>query len=633
MNFLKKLFGMNGQKQRSSSQPVVPEKPELQETPTIRVADSYGREFLITRDQWRENILLGNIEKRWSDPEALSSLIIQALQDNFIEEMVAPAEHLVQLDGHSELSTTLLAITYHKTGKINASEKVLTNYLAKNEPTAAILNNLAKVYDARAEEEQKIATLWQALQQDPNHDNSVMWYISIFRDADGEDGALDALKRLASLPHSWRAQAWLARHELTIQRLDVAMTLYKEALENTPKPVPTDLLMQMTGDLGNAGHFNEIIMLGEPAFDVEFHGLQVGNNLIKANLSLGRINQASDLLNKLFSINRLDWRETLNYWDTEIGKAKTTQMNSDKTTDITYGFLTFDSPLWMSQKIIELDFFGSKPESGCLVSFISATVQSKNSNGHYTHQLADVPGRLSRSFPLYLAEQIHCLTSAHTQTYVPWLKSPNNSFVMFPKPWETQEAVTLTERTSPHSDFIVLLHLIEQVDHFTLEMKVIQTKDQASALQTSENFKIDEPQMVIQNAARQLINTLKSQASVSTIQNFPRYDVPGGEQFAHYLLHLEQLLAIQSNGSNEDNNYTLNGERNIIEGNLTQCLELPLNLNVRFLLLATLKAMKKIRPDIIPEFRDRVLMLQKEYPLPEPAHITASEMLDEIFTA
>jgi hypothetical protein len=53
----------------------------------------------------------------------------------------------------------------------------------------------------------------------------------------------------------------------------------------------------------------------------EIHGLQVGNNLIKANLALGYVNSARRILNQLRLLQRLDWLTSLSYWETEIEKS------------------------------------------------------------------------------------------------------------------------------------------------------------------------------------------------------------------------------------------------------------------------------------------------------------------------
>ena len=61
--------------------------------------------------------------------------------------------------------------------------------------------------------------------------------------------------------------------------------------------------------------------LTEPQFEPPVHGLQVGNNLIKAHFDLGQFDDARRILDKLYSLKRPDWKATLGYWDTELAKA------------------------------------------------------------------------------------------------------------------------------------------------------------------------------------------------------------------------------------------------------------------------------------------------------------------------
>ena len=58
--------------------------------------------------------------------------------------------------------------------------------------------------------------------------------------------------------------------------------------------------------------------LTEPYFIPEVHGLQVGNNLIKANMELGYLQRARQILNQLRTLPRSDWRAHLDHWHTEI---------------------------------------------------------------------------------------------------------------------------------------------------------------------------------------------------------------------------------------------------------------------------------------------------------------------------
>ena len=55
------------------------------------------------------------------------------------------------------------------------------------------------------------------------------------------------------------------------------------------------------------------------------------------------------------------------------------------------------------------------------------------------------------------------------------------------------------------------------------------------------------------------------------------------------------------------------------------------NVCTRILFAQTLLAMKKVRGDITPEYKEKIAMLQKEKPLAEPAHALIQRMFNEVF--
>jgi len=180
MSFLTKLFGSSSSTKVSLSHsptqdPTLPKNPNS-DSNMIRVFDAYGREMFITRQQWRDNVLLGTIQNNWDDPEKLAGFIIQSLQDNFFNEMIRPAERLLQLEPDAERSTVLLAIVYLKIKRLEDSENVLQQFISKRGESGVVLTNLAKVYAERGNEEKMLEILWRGLQLDPNQDNGLGWY-------------------------------------------------------------------------------------------------------------------------------------------------------------------------------------------------------------------------------------------------------------------------------------------------------------------------------------------------------------------------------------------------------------------------------------------------------------------------
>ena len=173
-------------------------------------------------------------------------------KDNFFDEMIKPAERLLQLEPDSERSAVLLAIVYLKVKRLEDSENVLQQFIGKHGESGVVMTNLAKVHAERGNDKKVLETLWRGLQLDPNQDNGLGWYEVIHREHGGETSGLEALRKVAAIPGSWRSQLWLARAELKKKNLNGALVLYREGLAHAGKPVPTDLLMQMSGDLGNA---------------------------------------------------------------------------------------------------------------------------------------------------------------------------------------------------------------------------------------------------------------------------------------------------------------------------------------------------------------------------------------------
>jgi len=288
----------------------------------IRVFDKFGQEFFISKEEWRANVLPGALKSNWDKPDQLCEIIISALNDGFASEVDRAAERLYQLDPNSSRNVCVYAIVQLKNERLDAAERVLRSFLEKNGDDGSVLTNLAKVFAAQGETQKQDETLWHALTVDPNQDNALKWYEALARERSGEEAALKALSRVAQHPNSWRPQLWLARAALNANDLSQAINYYRDGLSHAGSDVPADLLMQMSGDLGNQGRLAELVALTEPYFVPEQHGLQVGNNLIKANIDLGHIDVARKILDQLYSLKRPDWKETLGYWDTQIANAR-----------------------------------------------------------------------------------------------------------------------------------------------------------------------------------------------------------------------------------------------------------------------------------------------------------------------
>lgn len=599
----------------------------------IRVYDAYGREMFITKDHWRTSVLPGAIKSNWNDPEKLYGVIVGSFNDGFFADILEAAKQLYHLEPVSARAACVYGIALMKCDRLDEAERIFQSYTEKHGEEASVLTNLARVYSARNDPQQVERTLWRAVEIDPNQDNGVGWYVAIHRERGGQTAANEALRKIAALPGSWRAELWLAREALSNRNLEEALALYQRCLARTVKPPPTDLLMQMSGDLGNAGHIPEILQLVEPHFDATSHGLLVGNNLIKAHITLGQIDAARQILDQLHALNRVDWKQSLSFWENEIAKARVASAPVDQDRPLKLAMLTGEGPVWLKPSSPAAELFPAKPPDAVVVSFLGSSADAQTNSGRIERQMADAQGRISRALPLFLSEQVEFNTDARVQTLVPWIAEADGGFVLAGSPWKDEDAANYSRQRATKADYVVVTHLKPHAQPWTVELRLIRSIDCECLGNLSVSFPPAEPQQGIPGLVQQLLALLAENAQVRLQAPAQIYQAPGGANFPYYLLRLEQLLAVRCSGIEGIRPDFLSGERDIIDGNLQLCLACPDNACTRILLAQTLQAMKRVRPDILPAFKEKMILLQKEKPLLQPAHGVVQRMFDEAFAS
>lgn len=623
-SYLKKLLG----KKEPEAVPAtpVPASDPANDPNMIRVFDGYGREMFITKQQWREDVLPGILKKAWNQPDELYNVIVSTLNDGFWSDVIGAAKHLYKIDPDQSRAACAWGIVLMEEGRLKEAKKFFDHHIAKHGGNGFVLTNLAKVYarennDAKAEE-----ILWHALEEDPNQENGMGWYEAIHRDRGGEASSQQALLRVARLPGSWRAQIWLARAALKERELDRALAYYRESLSRVTKPVPADVLMQISGDLGNAGHVPELLAIVEPLFDPAFHGLQVGNNLIKAHFDLGQFEAARSILDQLYGLKRPDWRDMLSYWDTELAKSKVELSPPVEEGAMQMTMLTIEGPVWLRPDSPASELFPAKPRDSPRVSLLGSSAEQATNSKRVQHQLPDTQGRLSRALPLFLAEQLEFSTIARTCTLIPWIASGSGAFVLSSVRWSDEDAADYARQGDLASDYVVIVHLKTQVDPWIAEARLVRPIDAKCLGELSASFSPEKPETAVPTLTDRLLALIASE--VQTQAQPALYDFPTGAQFPFYLLRLEQLLATRSAAMDGVTGF-LSSEREIIDGNIQLCLDSPNCIPARVLLAQTLLTIKRVRPDILPEFRDKLALLQKEKPLQEPARTTVQRIIDQ----
>jgi tetratricopeptide (TPR) repeat protein len=595
----------------------------------IRVYDSYGRELFITKEEWRKNILPGTIQGQWNNANNLYGIIITALNDGFRPDVVAAAEQLYKIDPDRTRGACVWGIVLMEEERLNEAEKVLRSFTSQHGENGSILTNLAKVYARRKDDAKAEELLWRALEVDPNMDNGLLWYAVIHRERGGEEAELAAFRRVAALPKSWRAQLWLARAALKRRDLPEALQLYQQSLAAAPLPTPSDLLMQISGDLGNAGHLPELVNLVLPRFNVAFHGLEVGNNLIKAMSDLGQIESARKILGQLYAQNRPDWKATLSFWDTELAKLHVEATPVQPQDKLEISMLTIDGPVWLPEQSPAQELFPPAAADAVRVAFLGGSAEMPHTGDKPMHQMSDAPGRLSRALPLFLAEQVRFASDAAVRTLIAWLHGENGAFVFSGFPWKDSDAAQYARIAQPPSDYVVVTHLKVKAEPWGAELRLLRTIDAKCLATAACSFPSAQPEQGLQPLAQQLVASLVEHADVTTAARPMAYQVPRGGEFPYYLLRLEQLVAVRCAGMEGVPAGFLSGTHEILDGNLQLCLNNPKSVSARFLLLQTCRAMKRAFPEVVASFHDKLSRLQRENPLPQPAQGIAERLLND----
>lgn len=638
MSFLKKMFGSRPESQATPSAPMTsasapvsdglaPPADPSKDPDMIRVFDSYGREAFVSRQEWRDSVLMPHIRKVWNDPDALYSVILQALGDGFASDMASPAEQLAAVDPNPERGAVVLANVYREQGRLQESEQILLQYLERHGESGIVLTNLAKVLP---DGEGQLRTLWRALELDPNQENGLGWYEAIHREQGGKEEGLAALRRIAALPGSWRARIWIARAALETGDVSGALVLYREVLEMAPRPLPADLLMQMSGDLGRNGRLAEVLEFTEPHFELAVHGLQVANNLIKAYVDLGRFDSARELVQKLYALNRPDWKPTLSFWDNEIARVQMAAAPVAPGQKLSITLLDVEGPIWLPESSLTHELVPALQSEPVRVAFLGSTAETGHMDTGPVQQLSDGPGRLSRAIPLFLAEQARLGAGVSAHVLQPWIVSPRRGFVLSGVPWTDEEASGYARRHDLACEYLVLTHLRTDREMWQAELRMLRADDGTCLAVTRSEFPPGEPHAALTGLAKETLDFLLRSANAGNAAFPSFYQVPMGIGFVSYLVRLEQLLAVRCSGLDEESAGFFSGERDILDGNLQLCLDQPTNPTVRILLLHTALSLKAIRPGIVAEYAGKLRLLQREHPLSGPAGAAVARLMEGI---
>ena len=582
----------------------------------VRAFDQNGREVIVPREQWRNEVLPAMIKEAWDAPEQLYAIILNSLQSGFALELLEGAHHLRETDPVPARGACMLGIVLAQIGRRDEAKQIFERFTAEQGEDGSVLVNLARLYADEGDAARADESLRRALELEPNHDNGLGWYLSQIQQQGGDEAARAALEQLAAHPLSWRAQLFLARGELAQGNLAKAKELYAQALGRAPKPVPPDLLMQLSGDLGTRGHLIELIEFTIPHFVPELHGLPVGNNLIKALIDTGNLDPAEQVKAALWRINRPDWKDMLTFWDGELSRQRAARVSGADPApqqQIQVAMLRIDGPVWLPPGSPARRLFGAKSPAAPTVTFLGGSAEApEDASPENRQRIADALSRMTRALPLFLAEQTDMRTAAQGRAMLPWAAGAASGFLVSGQRWPEATALDATRTPENRSDYVVTVHLDAEVEPWTADLTFIRTTDGIPIGELSAEFQPENFEQPLSQLADEVVELL---SVLGPATEPPAYVVPGPERFGAYLMALEQMLAIRCAGMDGVPPQFLSGENEILAGELELCRFYPDNIPARLLLLGSYTTLAKLRPDTTAAFADQLATLKQNNPL------------------
>jgi Flp pilus assembly protein TadD len=581
--------------------------PQSASEALIRVYDQFGRKVEIGREAWRNNVLLPNLQSSRSNPDALYELIVSALNDDFAADVLESARFLAEHDPQPQRGAMVLGIALLQLEDFAGARDVLERAVARHGANSYLLANLARAYAASGDDERAQALIWSALQLEPNEETALNWMISIANAKGGHDAVLAAYARAAALPGSWRAQLWLARYALDRGDLAEATRLYEEMLAHV-KPVPAQLLMQLSGDLGNRGHTELLVRLTQTRFDLAEHGLTVGNNLLRAYVELGMFAEARKLLEQLYSQQRPDWREHLINWEQKLDDAE--KRYGEVTAPLEVVVMKLDQPVW-ARGVLGFDsMLPAKTSAAPRIHFVCGSGEtSEDTGGKVISQPTNDLGRMARALPMFLAEELYLRTNARTAFLLPWMKQ--GGFVLSAKPWT--RAFLPPDHAPP--DVIVYLHVDARAAAWLLTMTIETTQRAATPVVFEQAFALKTAGHDALTLLYDLIPRLTLLLALRREESNSALGTPPAELLPSYLTAIEQALAIGLAARQTGGESFLHQERSIFDHLFDVALQGDQLLRPRMLLVTALENETRRRPDIAREYLEKLELLQQRHAL------------------
>lgn len=567
----------------------------------IECYNEQGQKVLIPREEMKKSVLPNQLKNHWNNADALYNDVLLALKDEFNEEALDAAKHLVHIDEIKERGYTTLAIAYMANGLFGESEKTLNEYINLFGKTGMILTNLAQVHHYRGDIEGAMDLIWESLCLEPNQEATLQWWIILNKQAESKTSYPDLLKKITAIKGSWLPQLYLARYYLEQKDLESAKPIYEYVLNTYVDELP--VLFIISGDLGNNGYINEIIDIVAPLYDPEKHDIMAGFNLLHAYIQTNNYIEGSKLIDRLKQVERADVKAVLRKLANDIEIIKKAQMNNEKKQeDVEFELVVTDKPVWY-YGLKSPEWLLPKETKQANIGFLTFTDLTEKKGNVTEIQPEDNSGRITRSIPLLLQEILLFKYNTETRFLVPVAKDIGP--VVTKKEYSIKSLYDAA-RTND-LDYLVTGSVSENQNEYVVKIIIFEKESQSTQtfemkLLNSENN--NEFMTMLNDIIIKITETNNIQLAESEY-----YDIPNEKIVFNYLIALGQSL-MQSLVDNKVVKFEkLWGERNILNWYLNLALAQPENPVLKIIFISGLAKSKSYGSEVYKEFKEQAVKL------------------------
>lgn len=268
-----------------------------------------------------------------------------------------------------------------------------------------------------------------------------------------------------------------ARAKLKARDLPGAMAIYEEVLAVAADR--SDVMVTISADLGTNGHVREIIELLAPRYDVEKHGAAAGINLLQAYLATRNPEAAQHLLDLLFALQQPALESRLVGFSKAIAEIYITEGEAEHTTatpvEKKINLVSISKPIW---------FYGLEDHAPHLLpakegrlrrlAFAQLALPGLADAMERAARPEDELGRLSRGFPLWLAETF--ASSNGCQSIAAIGVMGTDHYAVFPIEWTADNIRQLSDSVDGGLDYVVTGAVRNRNDDFELGVRIWEVK-------------------------------------------------------------------------------------------------------------------------------------------------------------